>query len=183
TGEDFRILLEDLIIFTFTRVNARCKAELDQYSGQLRVPERPFNIYSSESLRAQHGENFEQIISELSEDPFWITDFAREFYDKEDPVRPGHYINYDLIYPMGFNEALSGGERDYQYDILLRKICERNQEPKKLAAYLDLAKENKLVPSVGGGLGVERLLRFITKLPNIEDACLFPRVPGKKVLF
>ncbi len=183
TGEDFRDLLEELIIFVFEHINARCGTELDHYSGPLRVPKRPFKIYSSHSLRAQHGEDFEQILSEQSEDLFWITDFSREFYDKEDPKRPGHYINYDLFYPLGFNEALSGGERDYQYDILLRKILERKEDPQVLSPYLELAKENKLVPSAGGGLGVERLLRFITKQTHIEDVCLFPKVPGKKILF
>ena len=40
--------------------------------------------------------------------PFWVICHKREFYDKEDPERPGHYLNYDLIWPEGFGEALSG---------------------------------------------------------------------------
>ena len=33
---------------------------------------------------------------------------AREFYDREDPARPGTLVDMDLLYPEGFCEALSG---------------------------------------------------------------------------
>ncbi|MDK2982660.1 MAG: asparaginyl-tRNA synthetase [Thermococcaceae archaeon] len=42
-------------------------------------------------------------------EPFWITDISREFYDREDPERPGHFRNYDLILPEGYGEVSSGG--------------------------------------------------------------------------
>jgi asparaginyl-tRNA synthetase len=40
-----------------------------------------------------------------------------------------------------------------------------------------------LKPSAGGGIGVERLLRFLTGKRHIRDVQLFPRIPGEEVVF
>ncbi len=175
----FMELLEGLIISIIVRVKEKCTKELKSLGVSLRIPKRPFKIFSSEELKKKYGEDFEKETSLKEIDPFWITDYQREFYDKEDPKRPGHYLNYDLIYPEGFGEALSGGERDFKYEILLRKIKERYQNPDVFKFYLDKAKEGKLVASAGGGLGIERLVRFLTKIPHIRDVSPFSKVPGE----
>ncbi|MCF2140391.1 MAG: asparagine synthetase A [Candidatus Lokiarchaeota archaeon] len=180
---DFMTLMENVIVEVLKHVKSQCQAELAVFESNLIIPSRPFPRYSSESAFNRYGRDFEQILSDTEKSLFWITDYKREFYDKEDPNRPGHYINYDLFYPEGFNEALSGGEREYEYEVILRKLKERNQDPSAFSSYLKFAKKGKLFPSAGGGLGVERLLRFITKQANIADVCLFPKVPGEKIIF
>lgn len=175
----FMELLEGLINYIIIRVKEKCGRELEDLGVSLKIPTRPFKIFSSEELLKKYGEDFEKEVSLQEIDPFWITDYQREFYDKEDPDRPGHYLNYDLIYPEGFGEALSGGERDFEYEILLRKIKERYQNPVAFKFYLDKAKEGKLIASVGGGLGIERLVRFLTKIPHIREISLFSKVPGE----
>ena len=172
-GLIFMEMIEGLIISVVTRVKEKCEKELESLGVSLRIPTRPFKIFSSEELKKKYGENFEKEISSQEIDPFWITDYHREFYDKENPDRPGHYLNYDLVYPEGFGEALSGGERDFEYEILLRKIKERHQNPEIFKFYLDKAKDGKLVASAGGGLGVERLVRFLTKIPHIREVSPF----------
>ncbi|WP_371805911.1 asparagine synthetase A [Candidatus Lokiarchaeum ossiferum] len=179
--QDFMDFMEDLIIATLIHIKQKCSEEVAIFESRLEIPSKPFRIYNSFNLREQLGEDFEQIMSSTSTDFFWIMDYTREFYDKEDPEHKGHYINYDLFYPYGFNEALSGGERDYEYKILLRKIKERNQDPQTFDFYLKAAKEGKLTSSAGGGLGLERFLRYILKQSNIGDICLFPKIPGQKV--
>ncbi len=174
----FMELIEGLIISILTRVKEKCQRELEDLGVSLKIPTRPFKIYSSDILKKKYGNDFEKELSLKEIDPFWITDYLREFYDKEIPERPGHYLNYDLIYPEGFGEALSGGERDFEYEILLRKIKERYQNPEAFKFYLDKAKEGKLVASAGGGLGIERLVRFLTKIPHIRDVSIFSKVPG-----
>lgn len=177
TACEFMSLIEELIIHIFQRIKEFCK---DEFS-DIHVPQKPFSIYNSWDLREKFGNEFGSMISSLEVDPFWITDFEREFYDREDPDRKGHYINYDLYYPEGFGEALSGGERDYKYKTLVRKILERNQDCIHFEPYLRLAKQGKLGPSAGGGLGIERLIRFITKKKHIKEISLFPKVPGEEI--
>ncbi len=86
------------------------------------------------------------------------------------------------MWPEGFGEALSGAERDYEYEVLLRKLQERGQTEEMYAPYMALAREGHLIPTAGGGLGVERLVRFLTGTEHIGKVCLFPRVPGERVL-
>lgn len=183
SAKEFRFFMEELMVHVFTRVGKTCAKQLDKLGLEIRIPKRPFDIYSSWDLREEYGPDFEQDVSFLHDDLFWITDFEREFYDKEDEMNPGHYVNYDLFYPKGYGEALSGGERDFEYEVLVRKILERNQRPEDFASYLDLAEADYLVPSAGGGLGIERLVRFLTGREHIKDVTLFPKVPMEPIRF
>lgn len=183
SAHEFMSLIEDLIISLIIKVKNSCGAELEKNGIKIRVPKKPFKEFWSWDLREEYGEEYEKQISLQEKDLFWITDFEREFYDKEDPDKKGHYINYDLYYPYGFGEALSGGEREYEYNILVKKIKERNQDLKAFELHLDLAKKALLVPSAGGGLGIERLIRFLTKRKHIKDATLFPKLPGERIEF
>jgi len=129
------------------------------------------------------GELKDQKASEDAKIPFWITDHKREFYDKEDPKNRGHYLNYDLYYPDGYMEALSGGEREYEYDQIVRRMEEVGMDLSEYSDYLEVAKKGELRPSAGGGFGVERMLRFLTRSKHVRDVQLFPRIPGEKVIF
>jgi asparaginyl-tRNA synthetase len=182
SANEFMSMMESLMACIFRRVKIVCSEELERLGSEIHLPKRPFKIYSSLSLLEEFGEGYESEISNLEKDLFWITDFNREFYDREDPDERGHYINYDLFYPEGYQEALSGGERDYEYEVLVRKIRERGQNPSDFDAYLDYAKKGLLCPSAGGGLGIERLVRFLTKRIHIGETTLFPRVPDTKIL-
>ncbi|MEM1988651.1 MAG: amino acid--tRNA ligase-related protein [Candidatus Woesearchaeota archaeon] len=117
--------------------------------------------------------------SKDTDEPFWLFDDVSEFYNKEDPANPGHYFNYDLIYPEGFGEALSGGERETDYDIIVRKLSKKPEMLKKYETFIELAKRKLLVPSAGAGFGVERLIGFVTGKKHIKDVQLFPRIPGQ----
>lgn len=180
---EFMSFIEDLLFYIISNIEKLHKDDLIDLGIDLQIPQRPFKKFKSWDLKEEFGKEFESVMSVNANNPFWITDFEREFYDKEDSTRKGHYINYDLIYPGGFGEALSGGERDHEYEILLRKIKERNQKPENFQPYLELAKEGRLVPSSGGGLGIERLLRYICKADHISNITLFPKVPGEKFHF
>jgi asparaginyl-tRNA synthetase len=94
--------------------------------------------------------------------------------------RRGYYFNYDLVYSEGFSEARSVGGRDYEYKILLQKIKERNQDLNNFRELLESVRKGELKPSAGGGLGIERLIRFLTNSYHIKDTTPFPKVSGKK---
>ena len=177
----FMSFMEDLITYIFTRVRDRCKKEFEILGTHIKIPEQPFQVYSSWDLRSEFGSQFKSQVSQREGDLFWITDFEREFYDKEDETRRGHYLNYDLFYPEGYGEALSGGERDYEYEVIVRKLEERNQSLGDFVPYLELAKAAMLGPSAGGGLGIERLVRFLSKRSHIREITLFPKVPGETI--
>ena len=181
--EDVFRTVEGLLVHVLKAVIRENKDDLESLGRKLKIPETPFKVYTSHDLEAKYGANWEFNASKDSEDPFWVVCFKREFYDREDPENTGHYRNYDLIYPEGFGEALSGGEREWEYDRIIRRITRDGLNPNLYAPYLDAAKRGVLVPSAGAGLGIERFLRFLTGKSHISEVQLFPRVPGWNVIF
>lgn len=138
----------------------------------------PFKVYSTHELEQRYGEDWEYAASMDHDQPFWVTCHKREFYDREDPIKPGHYLNYDLIYPFGYGEGLSGAEREYDFDQIQRRMGRDKLEMDIYASYLEEAKDGFL-PTAGGGFGVERLTRFLIGAKHVGDVQLFRRVPGE----
>ena len=182
--EDVMELCEELIVTIMKTIKKKCRKELDYLKRDLKIPKRPFKRVTYRDAYEKYGEDFETMISKTHKEPVWLIDIPlekREFYDKEDPLRPGILIDMDLIYPEGYGEALSGGEREYKYERIKNRICKKGQKLSQFKEYLELAKDG-LPPSAGFGIGIERLTRFICGLKRIEETTLFPKVPGKNCI-
>jgi len=179
--EDVMKLCEELLISVIKSLKKNCKKELKALRRELILPKAPFKQIKYEDAYQRYGEEFEQMISKTHKEPVWVVDIPlenREFYDKEDPERPGVLRDMDLIYPEGYGEALSGGEREYEYDRITQRILKKGQKLSQFKEYLTIAKGN-LPPSAGFGIGIERLTWYICGLKRIEEASLFPKIPGK----
>ena len=70
-----------------------------------------------------------------------------------------------------------GGQREDDHDILVSKIKEHGLPMDVFGWYLDLRKYGS-VPHAGFGLGLERVVQFVTGMANIRDVIPFPRTPG-----
>ena len=81
----------------------------------------------------------------------------------------------DVLFP-GIGEIVGGSQREERLDILKQKCAEFNIPEKELWWYLDTRKFGS-VPHAGFGLGLERLVMFITGMTNIRDVIPFPRTP------
>ncbi len=183
TKKDFMKLTDGMIAAVFRYVIKECKQDLDTLGRELSVPRVPLKVYESVDLRDELGPDFERIASERARDPFWVTNFKREFYDKEDKERKGYYHNYDVIWPEGYGEALSGGEREWEHREILRKMNENKTDIRAFETYLRISGMGMIPKTVGGGLGIERMVRFLTGQRHIRDVTLFPRVPGERIIF
>lgn len=179
--EEIFEIMESFIEEITEKICEERKEELKELGRELKPIKGPFPRYTTEELLEKYGEDWERLASLEHKTPYWAISHKREFYDKEDPHKPGSYVNYDLIYPEGFGEALSGAEREHEYDKIIRKIRKDELGESKYAAYLEHAKEG-LVPSAGGGFGVERLARYITGVKHVGEMQLFKRVPGESVV-
>ncbi len=174
---------ERLLIHVLEEVRRDFGRELAARGRELLTYPRPFPRISWHEAKKEFGENFEEALSERSSIPVWIVDFPidqREFYDREDPDRPGILVDMDLLYPQGYGEALSGGEREYQPGRIRARIMRQGLDPEDYAGFLRLAEEG-LPPSAGFGIGIERLVRFILGLAHVGEVRLFPRIPGAAV--
>lgn len=181
--EELMDLGERLFLHVLSAIRRDFSRELRAIGRELPEYSRPFLAVTWREAWQEFGEDVEEGLSQRSSTPVWLVDFPidfREFYDREDPERPGILRDMDLIYPEGFGEALSGGEREHLPERIRYRILRQGLDPAAYAGLLALAEEG-LPPSAGFGIGVERLVRFILGLSHVAEARLFPRVPGVKV--
>ncbi len=82
----------------------------------------------------------------------------------------------DLLVP-GIGEIVGGSQREERFEMLEENMRRHNMDPADYKWYLDLRRYGT-VPHSGFGLGFERMLMFITGVPNIRDVIPFARTPG-----
>ena len=81
----------------------------------------------------------------------------------------------DILAP-GIGEIIGGAAREERYDVLVSRMKEMGMDQEQLYLYLDLRRFGT-VPHAGFGVGLERLISYITGVQNIRDVIPFPRSP------
>lgn len=81
----------------------------------------------------------------------------------------------DILVP-GIGEIMGGSQREERLEQLLKQMKSKNIKPQSMQWYLDLRRYGSVVHS-GFGLGLERLVSYITNVSNIRDTIPFPRTP------
>ncbi|MEM2154013.1 MAG: asparagine synthetase A [Nitrososphaeria archaeon] len=160
----------------YLKKNARAELEyLDVYD-RLKVPEVPLKVYDRIWLEEKYGQEWESRFKEDISEPAWVINIPREFYDYED-FSTGRWDNYDLILPK-YGEVLSGARREWEYEKLVKKMERDGVRKENYLLLLELAKEGKIKPSAGAGIGVERLVCWIVGSRHVGEVQLFPKIPG-----
>jgi asparaginyl-tRNA synthetase len=77
----------------------------------------------------------------------------------------------------GIGEIIGGSQREERHDVLVEKIRAQSLPEAAYWWYLELRKYGS-APHAGFGLGLERMLMYITGMKNIRDVVPFPRTPG-----
>lgn len=192
TFEDSIALAEKMLCEVISEVMGRCGPLLRVLGRQLCVPKTPFvrlsygevlSISESMGVPVRWGEEIPQMAESLVSSKvggfFWITGYpktCRSFYYREsgdgEAVR-----SMDLIFPEGYGEAISGGEREYRPDAIRRRILESGLDAADFGEFLTMA-ESGLRPTSGFGIGIERLVRFISGERDISRVRPFPKTPG-----
>ena len=82
----------------------------------------------------------------------------------------------DLLVP-GIGEIIGGSQREENLVKLETRMNEMNIKTEEYSWYLDTRKYGTCIHA-GFGLGFERLIMYITGIPNIRDVIPFPRTTG-----
>ncbi len=82
----------------------------------------------------------------------------------------------DVLVP-GIGEVIGGAQREERLEQLQENMKRHKLRPEDYWWYVDLRRYGT-VPHAGFGLGFERLLMFLTGVPNIRDVIPFARTPG-----
>ncbi len=125
-------------------------------------------------LQTEH----ERYLTEVHfQSPLIVTNYPKEckaFYMKLD--EDGKTVRaMDALVP-GIGEIIGGSQREENLDRLLKRVEDLKMHKEALWWYLDLRKFGS-VPHGGFGLGLERLMMYITGSKNIRDVIAFPRTP------
>lgn len=139
--------------------------------------------YNNMTLK-NFGAYEEVMITEIIGKPVFVTDFIEEeiaFYHKKEE-RGNHKVvfNDDLLFP-GYGEIIGGGERICSYKALINKMKKFKINVEDYKMYL-LSRKNKIDIHSGWGLGVERFIQALLKLPFIWEVVPFPRVHSLRLL-
>jgi asparaginyl-tRNA synthetase len=123
----------------------------------------------------------ERELTKSTTNPIFIIDYplkVKPFYVKEDEHHKGIGQAADMLAPQGFGEITSGGLREDNIISMTERMKKEGLNPASYDWYLDLRKYGS-VPHGGFGLGIERLIRWITNFQDIKDAVLFPRTMSR----
>ena len=198
-------IAEDLIKHIINSVLEKCPEELKFFDAHFEkglidkltaVANNDFAVMTYteaiEKLKAS-GENFqypvewgcdlmtehERYISEvICKRPVFLTDYPKEiksFYMKQNA--DGKTVAAtDLLVP-GVGEIIGCSEREADLDKLLEAMEIRGMNIDDYNDYISLRRFGS-VPHSGFGLGLERIIMYVTGVQNIRDVILYPRTVG-----
>lgn len=156
----------DFAIMTYTEAIEKLKASGKEFK---------YPVEWGSDLMTEH----ERYISEeVCKKPVFLTDYPKDiksFYMKQNP--DGKTVAAtDLLVP-GVGEIIGCSEREADLDKLLAAMKERNMSLDDYEHYIALRRFGS-VPHSGFGLGLERIIMYVTGVQNIRDVILYPRTVG-----
>jgi asparaginyl-tRNA synthetase len=183
---------EGLMAHVCRQTVEKCQGELEELGANIQKLESisiPFpQVTYTEAIerlnargsKLQWGDDLryedEKILAEDVGKPFFVYDYPtaiKAFYCKTYRDRPEVAMSTDMLVPR-IGEISTGGAREDDKEVLIKRIREMGLNEKDYDWYLDLRRYGT-VPHVGFGMGIERLLTWMLDLDNIIDSIPFPR--------
>lgn len=121
------------------------------------------------------SEHERYLSEEIFKKPLFVTDYPKEikaFYMREND--DGKTVAAaDLLVP-GVGEIIGGSQREERYERMEKKCRDLNMDMSRYQWYLDLRRYGG-VYHAGFGLGLDRMVMYLTGMGNIRDVAPFPR--------
>ncbi len=194
TLQDIIELGQDLVMFILERVLEKRRADFDileRDTAPLERIKKPFpqltydeavRLLKEKGSELVYGDDFgapeETMLSEIYDRPVCVTHFPakiKAFYMQPDKDRPDLALGVDFLASEGFGEIIGGGQRIHDLDLLEQRIKEFNLPADAYKWYVDLRRYGTF-PHSGFGLGLERTVAWLCKLPHIRETIPFPRL-------
>lgn len=156
----------EFVRVSYTEAVELLKAHNDQFQ---------YKVDWGTDLQTEHER---YLTEQIYKKPVFVTDYPKEiksFYmrlnDDGKTVAAA-----DMLVP-GVGELIGGSQREERLDVLLARMEELGLGREDYEWYLDLRRFGS-VEHAGFGLGFERLIMYLTGIPNIRDVIPFPRTAG-----
>jgi len=126
-----------------------------------------------EDLATEH----EKYLTKHFDGPVFVIDWPKEIKAFYMRLNDDHktVAAMDLLVP-GAGELIGGSQREERLEVLEARMKEMKVSSDELWWYLDLRKYGGC-PHAGFGLGLERMVMYVTGVDNIRDVIPFPRTP------
>ena len=128
------------------------------------------------------GEDFgtvqEEALMDQFDQPCFIYDYPTDikaFYMKRNPDNPKVVRAMDMLGPEKAGELIGGSQREDDHELLLERIKAHDLPVEDFQWYLDLRKYGS-VPHSGFGMGLERVVKWITGAKHIRETIPMPRM-------
>jgi asparaginyl-tRNA synthetase len=177
--EFFNQRIDDSVLATLEHV-ATSSFEHVTYTHAIEILENAgknweFPVHWGADLQSEHER---YLTEEKFGRPVIVTDYPKQikaFYMREND--DGKTVRaMDVLAPR-IGEIIGGSQREERLDRLKERIREHRLSEEAYWWYLELRKYGS-APHAGFGLGLERMLMYLTGMKNIRDVIPFARTPG-----
>ncbi|HET8962407.1 MAG TPA: asparagine--tRNA ligase [Chitinophagales bacterium] len=127
------------------------------------------------------GGSDETVLTRLFDCPVMVYNWptqVKAFYMKRDPKDEKYVKGVDVLAPEGYGEIVGGAEREDDLELLKERIIHEGLPMDVFEWYLDLRRFGT-VPHSGFGLGLERMVMWLTGIQHIRESIPFPRSYGR----
>jgi asparaginyl-tRNA synthetase len=151
----------------------------------IKIREETTDLELKDLLAIEWGQDFgsphETALTRQYDKPIFVYGFptiAKAFYMEPWPGRPEVCKSVDMLAPEGYGEITGGSERISDPELLIQRIHEHKLPEDAYNWYIDLRRYGS-VPHSGFGLGIERVVTWITGIHHIRETNPFPRTLGR----
>ncbi len=188
---------EKLLVYIVEHCLENCNEELnllERDTSKLEKIKAPFprltydeaaKLLKDNGVDFQYGSDFggtdETVIAEQFDRPVIIHRWPAEikaFYMKRASDNEEIALGMDILAPEGYGEIVGGGQREDDYDTLVKRILNHDLPMEPFKWYLDLRKYGS-VPHAGFGMGLERTVAWICGIKHIRETIPFPRTMSR----
>ena len=188
---------EDLLVYIVKQVLENCIDQLkvlDRDIAALEKSTSPFprisyteciEILKKDGFDIDWGDDFgspeETHIANKYDRPVIVHRFPakiKSFYMKRDPENEEVVLGMDVLAPEGYGEIIGGSEREIDIDVLIERIEHEGLNQEDYDWFLDLRKYGS-VPHSGFGMGIERVVAWISGITHIRETIPFARTMGR----
>jgi asparaginyl-tRNA synthetase len=163
--------LQNVVDRDFRRLTYTEAVELLKTSGK----SFEFPVEWGHDLQAEHER---YLTEEKFTEPLVLYDYPaaiKPFYMRVND--DGRTVRAMDVLVAGVGEIIGGSQREERLDVLKARMEAQGLNQADYWWYLDLRRYGT-VPHSGFGLGLERMVQFVTGMTNIRDVIPFPRTPG-----
>ncbi|MAP61747.1 MAG: asparagine--tRNA ligase [Candidatus Marinimicrobia bacterium] len=188
---------EDLLVYIVKQVLENCIDQLKVLDRDIAALEKsisPFprisyteciEILKKDGFDIDWGDDFgspeETHIANKYDRPVIVHRFPakiKSFYMKRDPENEEVVLGMDVLAPEGYGEIIGGSEREIDIDVLIERIEHEGLNREDYDWFLDLRKYGS-VPHSGFGMGIERVVAWISGITHIRETIPFARTMGR----